>query len=61
MAYGDIHVGEVQELAALENSLKESDFPFDPGELLKDDQSPVQLYDLRLPWNLSKKHSGVKN
>jgi hypothetical protein len=27
IAYGDIHVEEVQELVALENSLQESDFP----------------------------------
>lgn len=45
IAYGDIHVEEVQELVALENSLKESDFPFDAKEFLKDDQSPVQLYE----------------
>ena len=48
IAYGDIHVEEVQELVALENSLKESDFPFDAKELLKDDQSPVQLYEFRV-------------
>lgn len=47
IAYGDIDVQEIRELVGLENSLKDAQFSFDVDEMLKVDQSAVELGDLR--------------
>jgi len=47
IAYGDIDVQEIKELVGLENSLKDTKPSFDLDELLKIDQSAVELGDFR--------------
>jgi very-short-patch-repair endonuclease len=47
IAYQDIDLKEVKELVALENSLKDSEFAFDLDEVLKNDQSALELSDFR--------------
>ncbi|MBU1907522.1 topoisomerase DNA-binding C4 zinc finger domain-containing protein [Patescibacteria group bacterium] len=47
IAYGDINIQEIQELVALENALKGADFVFEVDEMLGDEQSPLELSDLR--------------
>ena len=48
VACEDIDIREVQELVALENTLKDVDMSFDLEEMLADDQSALELSDLRL-------------
>src|SRR3989338_3519827 len=48
IACEDIDIREVQELVALENTLKDTDMSFDLEEMLADDQSALELSDLRL-------------
>ena len=47
VACEDIDIKEVQELVALENTLKEVEFVFDLNEMLGDEQSALELSDLR--------------
>ncbi len=47
IAYGDINLPEIQELVALENVLDTEDLVFDLDEALQDEQSALELSELR--------------
>lgn len=47
IAYEDIDLAEVRELAALESSLKDNNFAFDLEEALRGEQSALELNDIR--------------
>lgn len=47
LSYSEIDVPEVQELVVLENTLEKSKFPFDVEELLKQEESPLELSEFR--------------